>query len=141
MNEIPSLPSNPSEMDKKILAEKERKFHEERWRKKADAKKGWFGMNKKTPYAVMQEEARRDNADFDKLQSEEREAWQKSLKVVMENFEKRAQNPEQSDRKTLIVILGGGMRCAYSAGQVMALNALGITADKVDAVVGHRVGR
>lgn len=140
MNEIPNPPSSPSETERQVLVEKERKFHEERWQKKADVKKSWLGMVKKSPYAVMWEEARRDDADFDKRDREEFEAWQKNLKVVTENFKERAQNPEKTDRKTLIVILGGGMKCAYAAGQVMGLNALGISADKVDAVVGASGG-
>ncbi len=139
MQETPNLPSSSSETERQVLVEKERKFHEERWKKKSDAEKGWLGT-KKTPYAVMWEEARRDDADFEKRQREEFEAWQKNLKVVIENFKERAQNPEKSDKKTLIVILGGGMKCAYAAGQVMGLNALGISADKVDSVVGASGG-
>lgn len=139
MKEMPSVASSSPDTEKHILAEKERAFHAARWQKKADAKKGWLGT-KKTPYAVMWDEARRDDADFEKRQREEFEAWQKNLKVVIENFKERAQNPEKSDKKTLIVILGGGMKCAYGAGQVMGLNALGISADKVDAVVGASGG-
>jgi predicted patatin/cPLA2 family phospholipase len=36
--------------------------------------------------------------------------------------------------------MGGGMKAAYAAGQVSALNELGITADKVDFVVGASAG-
>ena len=136
MQEMPKM--NSSEKDRQLLIDKERKFHEGRWRDRSVSEQGW--LKKKTPYAIMWDEARRDDADFEKRQHAEFEAWQKNLAVVIEGFKERANNPETSDRKTLIVILGGGMKCAYAAGQVMGLNALGITADKVDAVVGASGG-
>ena len=83
-------------MKRQNLVTKERKFHIERWQKKGDAKKGWLGIKKKTPYAVMWEEARRDDADFEKRQSEEHRAWQKSLKVVIENFNCASKSPSVS---------------------------------------------
>lgn len=86
------------------------------------------------------EEAYRDDKDFEKRKHAEYIEWQRNLQVVLNSMKERAKNPEGSNRKVLVVILGGGMKCAYSGGQVIALNMLGLTADKVDAVVGASGG-
>lgn len=129
MSKIEHPPMTSSSQD---AAQAERVFHADRWHAKAETDEERFH--------IMKKEAERDDVDFDKRQHEEFESWQKNLKVVIENFKKRATHPENTDIKTLVVILGGGMKCAYSAGQVMALNELGLSADKVDAVVGASGG-
>jgi len=111
-------------------------FHEERWKKEAE-NSGWLRPHTKEQRMLI--EADRDNADFDRRQTPEFQAWEKSLIPVVRNFKERAENPE-SDRKTLLFIMGGGMKAAYAAGQVSAMNEVGITADKVDIVVGASAG-
>lgn len=140
MNQMPSFPNNVPEDTQQALFEKEREFHKKKWEELAIAQKSMFRFKEKLPMDVMLEEANRDDADFEKRRSEEFEAWQKNLKKVIANFKERALHPEGKEIRTLVVILGGGMKCAYSAGQVMALNDMGLTADKVDAVVGASGG-
>ena len=122
--------------------EKERKFHQERWSKK-EGEQGLFSRKSKEDF--MHEEARRDDADFEKRKHIEFQEWEKSLKEVKKNFKKRAENPEAKDAqgrriRTLIIIMGGGMKSARGAGQVIGLNLSGITADKVDMVGGASGG-
>jgi predicted acylesterase/phospholipase RssA len=119
--------------------EAERAFHEERWASQADAvPKPLFG-DKPTAEDVMRTEADADHKDFENRQHEEFEAWQQNLDRVKESFLERAQNPE-SKKKTLIMMMGGGMRVGYTAGQVLGLNEIGLTADKVDVVIGASSG-
>lgn len=129
--------SNDKKVEQPFQAE--RKFHNERWEKKAREGTNFFGRTRRTPFAVMYEEAERDLADFEKRQHDEFEAWQVNLKKVISAFKEKAENPEQPT-KNIIVMLGGGMKAAYTGGQALALNELGITADTVDAVVGTSSG-
>jgi len=141
MNESLYSPIDSDDVARRALIESERDFHEKRWGELAAAQSKLFRFSKRaTPADVMQEEAYRDDEDFEKRSSEEYEAWQKNLRTVITNFKERAQSGEGAHIKTLIVILGGGMKCAYSAGQIMGLSAMGLTADKVDTVVGASGG-
>jgi predicted patatin/cPLA2 family phospholipase len=141
-NGIPTSPVRPesAQPSAENLLSQERAFHQERWgRRSKEILRGWL-RKKKSSDEIMIEEALRDDKDFEKRKHREYIEWQKNLQVVLHNMVERAKNPEGSNRKVLVVILGGGMKCAYSGGQVIALNMLGLTADKVDAVVGASGG-
>lgn len=131
---------------------KEREFHTDRWETDADAVNkqlreqlphgaGFAIPNEEliTGYDAMLNEADREDADFEKRQHTEFLEWQKTLRVVIEHFKERAENPE-STRRTLIFVASGGMQVANAAGQLAALNLMGLTADKVDTVVGASSG-
>ena len=151
MSEMPPKHSKPPEKEPKPF-EEERRDNEERWENKAKAinKKlreelphgeGFAIPNEElvTGEDLMLQEALRDHADFEKRQHIEFKEWQKGLRVVISNFVERATNPE-SKRRTLIFIQGGGMKSANTAGRVIGLNMIGLTADKVDAVGGASGG-
>ncbi len=89
-----------------------------------------------------QEEAVRDNADFERRKGEEFQAWEKNLKVVVDNLiEKRDSKTEKKDIRPLLLILGGGMKGPYSAGQALiGLPAIGLDSKFFDAVVGISAG-
>ena len=140
MREMPSPQNSFPENTEQALFEKEREFYKKRWEELAAAQANMFSFKNKSPFDVMREEADRDDVDFEKRRSKEYEAWQQNLKNVIANFKERAQNPERTEIRTLMLVLGGGMKCAYSAGQLMALNAMGLTADKVDTVIGASGG-
>ncbi|MDP2648493.1 MAG: hypothetical protein Q8P19_01180 [bacterium] len=129
--------------------EKEREFHQGRWESKAqaDVQRGiWRRLlernrTDKTAEDFMREEADRDNADFDKRQLDEFKEWQDMLRVVIDNLKEKIRNPENKDAGgTLVLILGGGMKSAYGAGQVLGLHMVGLTADKVEMVGGSSGG-
>jgi|GEM_PF-1743337 len=119
----------------------EREWHKERWENKSEAgsNKNIFGRTRKTPEDFMREEADRDNEDFDKRQHEEFEAWQSDLGVVIENFKSKIENPEKKS-VNVVYMKGGGMKSAYTGGQVWALNQMGLTSDKVDYIFGSSSG-
>lgn len=91
---------------------------------------------------VKQEYIERKNADIERRKDPEFQEWQAALKPVIDAFKSKRDDPEGEGKKHKIVvlILGGGMRGPYSAGQVMGLNEMGLTADKADAVVGISAG-
>ncbi len=116
--------------------EKERAFHDERWSKKTEG----FNLRRKTSDDFMRDEANRDNADFDKRQHVEFEKWQESLRVVIENLKSRIENPNDPDNTVMLIMMGGGMKGPYTAGQGLALQMVGLTPEKVDMVVGTSTG-
>lgn len=86
-------------------------------------------------------EAKRENADFERRKDAEFQAWEKNLKTVVDNLlEKRDHGAERKDIRPLLLILGGGMKGPYGAGQaLLGLPAVGL--DKVfDTVVGISAG-
>ncbi len=89
-----------------------------------------------------QEYIARKNADIERRKDPEFQEWQKALRPVIEAFKSKRDDPEGEGKKhkLVVLILGGGMRGPYSAGQVMGLNEMGLTADKVDVVVGISAG-
>ena len=91
---------------------------------------------------VIQEMAERENKDFDRRLDKERREWDEKLAPVIESLKLKRDDPENEGkkRKVLIFALGGGLRGPYGAGQVIALNEMGITADKVDVLVGASAG-
>ncbi len=68
------------------------------------------------------------------------EKWQEGLRVVVENLKEKKNNPENKEVRPLLLILGGGMKGPYSAGQVAGLNEVGMTADVFDTVIGISAG-
>jgi len=118
---------------------KERAWHEERWRSKSEDSKNILGKPKFTPEEIMRQEADRDNEYFDRLQHEEYAAWQADLQPVIDGFMEKANNPEK-ECINVIYMKGGGMKSAYTGGQIWALNAMGITSDKVDYIFGSSSG-
>lgn len=133
-------PNNPPLTPEQEALKRQREFHIRKWNEHALQLKNLLRFRRKTPQHIMHEEAIRDDADFERRISKEAPAWNVNLQEAIAGFRDKASNPDNQNIKTLIVILGGGMKCAYSAGQIMALNAIGITADKVDAVVGASGG-
>lgn len=130
------------------MFEKERKFHKERWQRKSDQLAGRSALQKfretdtpdLTPDEIRDREAERDDTDFEKRKHEEFREWQKSLKVVIENFLARVKNPEDTENSTMIIMMGGGMKGPYTAGQAIALLMMGISPKTVDMVIGSSTG-
>lgn len=115
--------------------ERERAFHQQRWEQRARegrlsdriaaARNSRLAI---TPELIMQVEAERDNADFDRRQTEEFEKWEAMSQRVIASFIEKLQNPE-APKKTLVLCLGGGMKASYLAGEVFAMADIGITPD------------
>lgn len=91
---------------------------------------------------VEQEYIARKNADIERRKDPEFKEWQTALQPVIEVFKAKRDDPEGEGKKhkLVVLILGGGMRGPYSAGQVIGLNEMGLTADKADVVVGISAG-
>lgn len=129
-------------------------FHEERWKRMAEnhVDRPWwaklFNQRKMEPEDFRYKEALRDNEDFDRRQHEEFEKWQEDLRIVVDNIKKKRElldhpdSPEnqEAEIRPLLLILGGGMKGPYSAGQVVGLNESGIPADTFDNIVGISAG-
>lgn len=137
LESVPAQPNNhKTELD----------FHENRWEKKAEEYRGSLMrriLNRNrtmTAEDFMYQEAVSDNVDFDKRQHEEFEKWQQHLKVVIDHLKEKKRNPENPDIRPLLLILGGGMKGPYSAGQVVGLNEIGMTADVFSTIVGISAG-
>ncbi|HEY4479665.1 MAG TPA: hypothetical protein VI981_04920 [Candidatus Paceibacterota bacterium] len=118
-------------------------FHQERFQKMADIheQKWWVKAQKIIMKQILDrdavelsavdfahEEALRDDVDFERKRDEEEyEASERNLKPVIEALIQKRNNPERKDIRTLLVIPGGGMRCAVGAGQALiGLNAVGM---------------
>ena len=116
-------------------------FHQERFQKMADIheQKWWVKAQKIIMKQILDrdavelsavdfahEEALRDDVDFERKRDEEEyEASERNLKPVIEALIQKRNNPERKDIRTLLVIPGGGMRCAVGAGQALIwLNAV-----------------
>ncbi|MFT7645206.1 MAG: hypothetical protein ACI9BF_000881 [Candidatus Paceibacteria bacterium] len=119
----------------------EREWHQERWERQAAASsnKTFFGRQKNSVEDFILEEASRDNEYFDKLKHSEHEAWQADLQPVIDSFIEKMDNPEK-ECINVIYMKGGGMKSAYTGGQVWALNEMGLTSDKVDYIFGSSSG-
>lgn len=127
---------------------KERELYHKRWQAQADAMNemlrqhsGFAIPNEDlvTGYDMMRQEAELDYEALEKRRHIEYQENAKRVRQVYKNFKERATNPK-SKRRTLIYVASGGMLAALSAGQLATLNTLGITADKVDVVVGASSG-
>ena len=91
---------------------------------------------------VIQEQAERENTEFNRRYDLELKGWQEDLKPVVDAFKAKRDDPEGEGKKhkILILSLGGGMRGPYGAGQVVGLNEMGLTADKADVLYGISAG-
>jgi len=90
---------------------------------------------------VMQEQAERENRDRERMLEEERKEWDKMLAPVIKILkQKRDNSAENKKQKVIIYAMGGGMRGPYGAGQVLALDEMGLTADKIDVLIGASAG-
>lgn len=91
---------------------------------------------------IIQEQAERENAEFNRQYDIELKRWQESLKPVVAAFKAKRDYPEGEGKKhrILILSLGGGMRGPYGAGQVIGLNEMELTAEKVDILYGISAG-
>lgn len=158
------LPKNESAVSEEAPLQEEEitddyHFHVQRWERMAQAykEKPWFlklvqGQNplkEKSADDFMYDEALRDNASFEKRQHEEYEQWHEHLKEVLQRLQLRRRyldspdDPESQEGKEirpLLLILGGGMKGPYSAGQVVGLNEVGITADTFENIIGISAG-
>lgn len=129
-------------------------FHQKRFEKMAkefnergilqkiiDWRRGIGWKAEMQPIDFAHEEAIRDNADFERRKTEEFQAWEKNLKPVIEHLLKqRDLSAAEGKRfKIVLLILGGGMKGPYSAGQALGLHEMGL--GKVfDVVVGISAG-
>lgn len=124
----------------------EARFHQERFNKMAEryerslAQKFLNWNAKMSAKDFAQIEAIRDDADFEKRQSEEFQRWERKLRVVIDRLFEKKNDPERKDIRSVLLIMGGGMKGAAGAGQsLIGLPAVGM--DKVfDAVVGVSAG-
>jgi hypothetical protein len=84
---------------------------------------------------VAREEALRDDANFEKRRSTEFKEWNKGLQVVVNHLRAKRDDPdgEGKEYKTLILMLPGGKRVTYCAGQLTALHLMGYI-DSVDGL-------
>ncbi|MFZ2522997.1 MAG: hypothetical protein WAW92_01275 [Minisyncoccia bacterium] len=158
LSESASQPVEPDLSDTGSSA-KEFKFYQDRFAGMAERhnnRKGWEKLvdkhvlendkksrpKKVSKEYVMQEQAERENADLNRRMDLERREWDEALKPVIEAFKGRRDSVEMEGKpkRLLIYALGGGLRGPYGAGQVIALNEMGITADKVDVLVGSSAG-
>ncbi|HVO86730.1 MAG TPA: patatin-like phospholipase family protein [Candidatus Binatia bacterium] len=142
--EFPSVSPRPAEFE----------FHQERFdrmaerfrdrgvlKKLIDWRKGIAWNAEMEPEDFAHQEALRDDAYFERKKDEEFQAWQKNLQVVIEHLKEKQDpaNPEGQKRKILLLVMGGGMKGPYSAGQVLGLNAIGMGED-FDTIVGISAG-
>jgi predicted patatin/cPLA2 family phospholipase len=99
------------------------------------------GALKKDEVDIAEEEAYRDNVDFEKRQGEEFEHWEEMLHEVIGNLKKKRDDPDGAGKeiRPLLLCLGGGMRGPYGAGQVVALRKMGF-GESFDTVVGISAG-
>lgn len=122
-------------------------FHQKRFEKMAEehADRGWLKRlldrnAEMTSEDFAHDEALRDLDAFNKRQHAEFKEWEKGLKVVVERLKEKKKNPESTEIRPLLLILGGGMKGPYSAGQVVGLNEAGITSEVFDTIVGISAG-
>lgn len=131
---------------------KEFEFHQERFQRKAQThekkqagrsklKKLIGGNQVLSEVDFAHEEALRDNAYFEQRQSAEYRECEEKLKIVIENLIKKRDDPEGEGKniRPLLLIMGGGMKGAYGAGQVVALGRMGFR-EVFDTVVGISSG-
>lgn len=106
-----------------------------------DWQKGRGWTEEMSPIDFAHEEAIRDNIEFEKRKSLEFKAWEKNLAPVIERLlEKRDLSSQEGEKiKTLLLVLGGGMKGSYSAGQMIGLNKMGL-GNVFDSVVGISAG-
>ncbi|MFM2374287.1 MAG: hypothetical protein RLZZ234_282 [Candidatus Parcubacteria bacterium] len=121
-------------------------FHRERFLRITDAyNKRWFvrlGLaNETTPELHAYEEALKENKEFDARERVEYERWQESLRPVLQELDAVTNDKEGTGKgkRPLLLIMGGGMKGAYSAGQVLALEKVGYNTAFTD-VVGISAG-
>lgn len=90
---------------------------------------------------VMEEQAWRENRDRDRILDKERREWDEMLKPVIEILKQKRENTVESKRhKVIIYALGAGMRGPYGAAQTRGLEEIGVTAEKVEVLVGASAG-
>ncbi len=86
---------------------------------------------------IAHEEAFKDDIDFEKRKSEEFKEWEKKTKIVLDHLKIRRDYPEGEGKKyrTMVLVLGGGKKVTYSAGQLTALHYMGYK-NSVDNILG-----
>ncbi len=123
-------------------------FHQERFRREAEKQQNtiaskFFGKKEVTDEdveKVIRAEAERDNADFERRKSEEYEKWKVNLQKVVDNIKEKRDSPENArEIRPLLLILGGGMKGAYAAGQSIGLHEIGL-GEAFETVVGISAG-
>ena len=145
LNETPSLTSEQFDI------EEERLRHWARFDKKAlehverNILKRVLDWNTKlSAMGFAQIEAERDDVSFEKRKDAEYEMWEKKLQVVIDRLKIKRDNPDSPEAKQirpLLLIMGGGMKGTYAAGQALVgLPAVGMDEDIFDNVVGISSG-
>ena len=120
-------------------------FHQERFNKMAEdyANRGFIrkliSPQDRSALDFARKEAYRDLADFDKKQSVEYKEWEKNLQPVIKNLLEKRDNMENKEIRPLLLVLGGGMKGPYSAGQALGLNEMGLN-QVFDTAVGISAG-
>ncbi|QQG45729.1 MAG: patatin-like phospholipase family protein [Candidatus Sungiibacteriota bacterium] len=127
-------------------------FHQQRFEKMAkefnergllqkvmDWRRGIGWKAQMTAMDFAHEEALRDNADFERRRTEEFQAWERNLRSVLDHLIQRRDGKEERPRKFVLLILGGGMKGPYSAGQALGLHEVGL-GRAFDVVVGISAG-
>lgn len=139
----PELPINP-EADSEAF-----KFHQDRFKNTSEqlSNRGTLermkdSLSGKDPYDpspidVAHEEALEDNAALEKRKNQEFKEWQRQLQPVIDHLRARRDDPEGEgkDRKIMVLVMGGGKKVTYSAGQLTALHHMGYK-DSVDNIFG-----
>ncbi len=123
---------------------KEFEFHQARFARKAEAyeeKNAGKSHPKMSAVDFAHEEALRDNAEYELRRSVEYKEWEQKLKIVIENLIKKRDDPEGEGKniRPLLLIMGGGVKGVYGAGQVIALGRMGFR-EVFDNIVGISSG-
>ncbi len=91
---------------------------------------------------MAQENAEAEKIDFEARQTEEFEKWQEGLGRVWDELRFVKEDPEGAEEagvRPLLLVMGGGMRGPYCAGQVAGLHDVGF-GEVFKNVVGFSVG-
>ena len=112
-------------------------FHSERFKSLAEQYNNkWLNRIKvalriaeeKTETDIAREEAEIENLDVEARRSKEFEKWQEGLQRVVDELEFAKTHPEEAEKQgisPLLLVMGGGMKGPYCAGQVVALHDAG----------------
>lgn len=147
LDEIHTPQNNESPSSKPLEKPAEFEFHQKRFEKMAEehANRGWLKRlldrnAEMTAEDFAHDEALRDLTDFNKRQHAEFKEWEQGLRPVVQHLLEKKKAPENKEIRPLLLILGGGMKGPYSAGQVLGLNEAGITSEVFDTIVGISAG-
>lgn len=89
------------------------------------------------PTDIAHEEALKDDEDFEKRKSEEMLEWEKQNKIVFDHLKIKKEDPDGEGKKykTMVLVMGGGKKVSYSAGQLTAMHYMGYK-NSVDNILG-----